>query len=59
MCLFVWGFVSLLFDVIYVIQLTPHWGFSMPDYIESYACFQPKLAIFTIIEILLPYLCLS
>ncbi len=43
----------------YVIQLTPHWGFSVADYIKYYAYFLPKLAIFTTIEYLLPYLCLS
>ena len=35
------------------------WGFSVADYIKYYAYFYPKLAIFTTIEILLPYLCLS
>ena len=31
----------------------------MGDYIKCYAYFQPKLAIFTTIEILLPQMCLS
>ncbi len=36
------------------------WGISVADYIKCYAYFfLPKLVIFTTIEILLPYLCLS
>ena len=35
-----------------VVQLTPHWGFSVADYIRYHAYFKPKLAIFATIEIL-------
>ncbi len=37
-----------------VIEPTPQRGFPVADYIKYYANFQPKLAIFTTIEFLLP-----
>ena len=37
----------------YIIQLTPHWGFSVADYIKCYA-YLPKLVIFTTMEIYFP-----
>ncbi len=42
---------------VYVIQLAPHWGFSVADYIMYYTItFNLNLKLLTTIEILLPYL---
>jgi hypothetical protein len=40
-----------------IIQLTPHWGFSVTDYIKHYAYLSYLLFIFTTIVILLSKLC--